>query len=927
MKKLILLIVFVFCCLYHLNAQNTVTGIVIHSDTEKQLSNVSVSIKKENITVFTDDKGYFTLQNLSNGKQLIFISLKGYETQKLPIILNGKSLNLGTILLFEDVIEQQDVSIITITDDELNDDSSTADNISGLVQSSKDTYLRAAAFDWSSSFYRIKGLDSDNGKVLINGIEMNKLYNGRPQWSNWGGLNDALRNQEFSNGLTPSNYNFGGVLGTTNMNTRASEYREGSRISYASSNRSYTHRLMAMYASGLMKNGVAFTVSASKRYADEGFTDGTLYNANSFFITAEKKFNNTHSVNITAIYAQNNRGKSAANTQEVYDIKGIKYNPYWGYQNGKIRNSRVKRVNEPLVMLNHYWNITDKITLNTGFSHQFGEIGNSRIDFNGGSDPSPTYYRKLPNFYLNDSYGPDYENAYKALTNFKNDGQLNWLDLYISNENRNDNGLFVLYEDRNDDKQFNFTTILNAELSENIILTSNLEYKKLDSHNFASVTDLLGATGYVDINKFGDSTKDEYQNDLLQPNRVVKKGDDFKYNYNLFANVYGGFSQLQFTYPKIDFYAAGTIKNTTYQREGLYQNGIFPGDATNPEIPNSLGKSKQLSFFGFGAKAGFTYKISGRHLLDFNSAYISKAPSIRNSFANSRSNNLTVADVSNLNNEKILSSDASYILRFPFVTVKISGFYSRIQDATDIAFYFTGSENLFIQEIVTGINKKHFGVELGVEAQVLSTFKIKAAANIGQYTYDNNPNIALASEISNDSNIAGFDERGIKNYGKASLKNYKIASGPQNAFSLGFEYRDPDYWFMGVTGNYLGNAYIDPSPIKRTTSFVSDDGQFFPDFDPIIAKQLLSQEKFGAYFTLNAIGGKTWRIGKNKYLGFFASANNILNKEYKTGGYEQGRTANYQLEKEDQENGTPQFGSKYWYGRGATYFLNINYRF
>ena len=31
-------------------------------------------------------------------------------------------------------------------------------------------------------------LDSENGKILINGLEMNKLYSGRQQWSNWGVL-------------------------------------------------------------------------------------------------------------------------------------------------------------------------------------------------------------------------------------------------------------------------------------------------------------------------------------------------------------------------------------------------------------------------------------------------------------------------------------------------------------------------------------------------------------------------------------------------------------------------------------------------------------------------------------------------------------------------------------------------------------------
>ena len=127
--------------------------------------------------------------------------------------------------------------------------------------------------------------------MLINGIEMNKQDTGRPQWSNWGGLNDVVRNQELTTGLAPSAYTFGGVLGTTNINTRASQYRRGGRITYSSSNRSYTNRVMASYASGLMEDGWAYTIMAGRRWGDEGFQDGTLYDANSMYLSVEKKIN------------------------------------------------------------------------------------------------------------------------------------------------------------------------------------------------------------------------------------------------------------------------------------------------------------------------------------------------------------------------------------------------------------------------------------------------------------------------------------------------------------------------------------------------------------------------------------------------------------------------------------------------------------
>ena len=935
MKNFITTLLLFFGVIFGTVAQNVIKGVVVDSEKNTQLKGVAINVKKNTANTFTNDNGVFILQNLTNGSYVLEISLKGYETQNFPVELSGTTVDLGTVLLYEDLSEEEDLSTVTLTDDELNDDTSAADNISGLLQASRDIYLRTAAFEFSSSFFRIRGLDSENGKVLINGIEMNKLYNGRPQWSNWGGLNDVLRNQEFSNGLRASDYTFGGILGSTNINVRPSEQRTGTRISYASSNRSYIHRAMATHSTGLSEDGWAFTVAASRREGREGFVDGTMYNATSFFGSVEKKFNDKHSLSFTSITALNRRGKSAPQTQEVFDLRGIQYNSYWGTQDGKIRNSRIKEVSEPILMLNHYWDINETTSLNTNASYQTGNIGNSRIDNNGtkvdgdavdgegnpyivnlgASNPDPTYYQKLPSYGLRQGYS----NIYEIQQNFVNDGQLNWNSLYNANANTNNNGnsSYVLYEDRNDDTQFTVNTILNKDISDDFKLNARVQYTQLTSKNFAEIIDLLGGTGYLDADSFAD-TFDEKQNNLLNPLYIAGTGDVFKYNFNLYSNVVDGFLQGQFKFNKVDFYLATSISNTSHQRDGLFQNGGFP--------ENSYGKSEELNFTNYGAKGGMTYKISGRHIVDINAGYLTKAPNLRNSFSNSRENNNTVE---NLTSEKVLSADASYIFRGPFLQAKLTGYYTKIQDATEISFFFAdgigGDNTAFVQEILSGIDKKHFGAEFGVEAQVTPTIKLKAAGNFGQYTYDNNPNLYLTTENNTRSQDAGFID-GRKDFGASNLKNYKLAAGPQTAYSVGFEYRDPDYWFVSATANFFDNVYVDIAPLTRTSNFADDGGIPFNDYDEDIARQLLQQERFDNYMVVNMIGGKSWKIG-NQYISLFASIGNIFDTKYKSGGFEQGRNANYRQLKEDKSLDIPVFGNKYWFGRGTTYFLSLNYRF
>ena len=104
------------------------------------------------------------------------------------------------------------------------------------------------------------------------------------------------------------------------------------------------------------------------------------------------------------------------------------------------------------------------------------------------------------------------------------------------------------------------------------------------------------------------------------------------------------------------------------------------------------------------------------------------------------------------------------------------------------------------------------------------------------------------------------------------------------------------------------------------------DGLPLNDYDPVIARELLKQEKFDDYLVVNLVGGKSWKID-DYFVGFFASINNILDEVYKTGGFEQGRNANYRELRDDVNNPKRVFGPKYWYGRGANYFVNVYFRF
>ncbi len=945
MSKLYYLLFFIFfwSCI---QAQESTGffGKIIDSKTQNPIPFVVVSVQNTSLMQVTDKEGKFVFEGVSLGAILVLVHSQGYKDALYPLEMTaGKMVDLGNISLQDDQSLDLQSSIITLMDSDFNDENSSSESTSGLLQSSRDAFLQAAAFNWGQARFRVRGLDSEHSTMMINGVTMNKVYDGRPQWGEWGGLNDALRNQEFTLGTAPSDYTFGGILGTQEINTRASIYRPGTRITFSGTNTNYNWRSMATHASGMSKKGWAYVVSAGKRWAQEGYFEGTNYDSNSFFVSLEKKLGSQHALNLTAFYTPNSRAKNSPNTDEVTQLTNPRYNSYWGFQEGKKRNARIKTIEEPIFMLNHYFKINDKTNWNTSIFYQIGTTANSTIDFQNANSPDPTYYRKLPNFYtslyapdegeFSGAFTPDFDNAEKSKAAFLANPQLDWRSLYLANQtpvidgNGNITGYeptrskYVLYEDQVQAETGSVTTNVSAALSENIFMNAGASFKKMKSNNSQVLVDLLGGSYFNDIDAFYEGNQS--QSDLNNPNRQVGVGDKYGYNFNFLATVLDAFTQFKFSYNKVDFYLAQQFSATSYQREGLYKNGIYE--------TNSFGKSGPVAFENFGFKGGLSFKISGKQILVLNAAHATKAPTLRNTFANARLNNAIVNDIESETNSSV---DASYVYRSPKLKARATAYFSKLRNATQISFFYAEgifddgagflNTDAFVSQTLTKLNKKNIGAELSLEYQLTPTIKTTFAAAVGQYTFDNNPKVTLT----NDAAATPENNAPVFDFGKASLKNYKQAGMPQQAYSLGLEYRDPKYWWISANVNYLTNTYIDVAPILRTEIFYKNpaNGFNFPEATEERAAQLLRQEKFDPVTLLNIIGGKSWIIyGKN--VGVFASINNVLNTTYKTGGFEQARNANFREINQDVSSGTPSFGPKYFYGYGRTYFVNLYINF
>ena len=859
-----------------------------------------------------------------------------------------KSTNMRKTLLFtvavlfglrlaaqtaDTTVNQQDVEVPTVIllDSDFDESSTSVNDASTLLHSSRDVFNAIAAFNFGSLRYRVRGNDSKYSDVMINGILMNDPETGRPVFSNWGGLNDAFRNSVLVEGLGRTDAGFGGLGGLTAYSTRASQYRKQISVGYAFSNRSYNHRLNASIGTGEMGNGWYLMAMASARYAGKGYTEGTFYEAASYFLSVEKKINEQHSLDLTFFGAPSQRGGSAPVVQEAYDLSGTNYyNPNWGYQtideNGKqvIRNSRVSHYHQPMAQLTWYWTPNQRTQFNTTAFYFSGPGGQTSLEWGEAPDPRPDYYRNLPSYYEGHSHSSaEYEAQLQAwLDRDPSVTQIDWDGLYNANRGHlftveNANGeegntvtgkasKYILAERHYDKHQMGAATYFKHEFKPNLIMAGGLSVSASRTHYYEMVNDLLGGDFYYDINKYAENQEtDECQVDLNNPNHVAKVGDIISYNYYANRNYGKIWDQIDYLVGNWDMYLGLQFSFTQIWREGLFKNGAF--------ADNSFGRDEMHNYFDPAVKAGVTYAINGRNHIVANMAYIYQAPQFRDIYVSPRTRHTLVEG--KLGSECINAFDLGYQYRSPIFKFRATGYYYTYRNLIwNRSFYCenvyqntTTSANSYTSEfvnfIMTGINQRSVGLEMGAEYKVTPTITLQAAAANGIHVYNNNPIFS----VYDDNNAEAYIQDQV-----AYLKDYHVSSGPETVASLGIRYNDPKNWWVSMNANYLANMYFDISPYNHT-----EYGMLHYAQGDIRIEDVLAQNPLKPAFTLDLFAGYSRRY-KGYYGLLTVSVNNILNnKSAVLYGYDQLRF---------DANNPDMFPSKYSYMYGTNFFINLTIR-
>ncbi|MBR5844263.1 MAG: hypothetical protein IKY75_06760, partial [Bacteroidaceae bacterium] len=519
--------------------------------------------------------------------------------------------------------------------------------------------------------------------------------------------------------------------------------------------------------------------------------------------------------------------------------------------------------------------------------------------------------------------------------------QINWDALYranyLNNESSPNASAHYMVERRHNDlMEAAMNALYTNQLTDKLKLTAGVNAKYGLGMHYKTVDDLLGGNQWIDIDQFAErdfaNNATIVQNDLDNPNRVVKEGDVFGYNYNMHVVKGSAFVDNFWNTRYFDIYYAVALNYTQFQREGLMRNG-------RAEVigAQSKGYGFCAMFIDPSIKAGLTWKADAHNRVYANVLAESRAPLASYSYVAPRVKDTLIPG---LQSEKVLSYDINWVFNYPGVKGRVTAFQTHMIDGTESTGYYNDEFRTYVNHTLTGVDRIFRGIELGVDVELGAGFSIEAAANIGDYRYTDNCIGVMSAE--NGCNLFTGElptdlSETTDIVEKVYTKGMMVSNGPQIASSITLDYFHSSMWFADITLSYYDKNYLDFSPARRTQ--MNMYGGTYPDklgndikYDGYTEEtfyMLGKQERLKGGFLLDASVGKVIYFNRRaQSLNINLSLNNLLNNtSLVTGGYQQSR-----LSRDTKAAGRPiqavdKFPNRYYYAWGFNMYLNVSYKF
>ncbi len=847
-------------------AQKTFKGKVVDAATGESIPGVNIQQEGTTNGVYTDIDGKFTIA-LSKEGYLTFTYV-GYTEKKISFNA-AKGTNLGVIELEQDALGLDEVVVIGVAD--IAKDRQTPVAVSTIkveeiveklgtkefpeiLRSTPSVYATKKGGGFGDSRINLRGFDQRNTAVMINGMPVNDMENGKVYWSNWAGLSDVTSAMQVQRGLGSSKLAISSVGGTINILTRSANKRQGGSLSVRTGNDDYI-KMLASYNSGMMDNG--FSVSTLfGRTSGNGYVEGTKFEGYSYYLALGYRPNDKHDFQFTVTGApQRHNGRGYAPSLSDYIRYGggtdpnIKYNGDYGYRNGEEDTFGGNFYHKPVASLNWDWKLGEKSKLSTVLYASLGRGGS--VGSIGRINGKKSYQLKDENGHVRfddiiawnqgkrvqDFGGGKYNNPYSRAKYdglFMNTGD-NGFPRKMGGKGKygSDNGI----SQRSSMNSHNWIGIISnfdTKLSETLTLDLGIDLRTYKGIHYRRLVDYMGADGYMDFDNInypeGRRITETYAPTIGNVLNVFKNVDDEqKIDYHNDGRVrwLGAFGQLEYQKDDISMFVQGAVSSNSYKRIDYF----------NYKDNDPKRESAWETMLGGNIKGGINWNINEHHNVFGNAGYYLRQPNFRAVFPSYNDNHVN----DDLQNEKVIGLELGYGFRSENIRFNVNLYRTSWADR----FMRKSAEFTIKDNVVTrgtadlqGVEQVHMGVEFDGTLRISDNFKVYGMLSVGNYEYASNVEAAYFDESNKPIVVNGVEQKET-----LYLDGVKVGDAAQVTGKIGFDWKFAKGFKLDLGYFYADKLYanIDADSFNKP----NHDGSLELPSDGLLDGGLSFREDFG----------------------------------------------------------------------------------
>lgn len=758
-----------------------------------------------------------------------------------------------------------------------------------ILKSTPSIYSAKGGGGFGDGRLNIRGFDTNNTAVMINGVPVNDMENGAVYWSNWAGLSDVTSAMQIQRGLGSSKLAIASVGGTINVVTRAADKKREGNVSLTLGNDGYFKSLFS-YNTG--KNAKGWSASfLMSRTAGNTYIDASEFEAYNYYFALGYQPNSKHDFQFTFTGApqwhMQNFQSSIANFIKYgngVDEPNRRYNSNWGYLNGDVMSQSINFYSKPLASINWDWKMSENSKLSTVLYASWGRGGGTGVigSING------TNINSLPKT-------SDGLIRFDDIVAWNQGQNIIWNPSIANNTGINKvnttpgvatrtNGL-TRRASINSHDWYGILTNFQHKINENWSFSAGLDGRYYYGYHPGVLTDLWGNSKYIEKDNLNNPAGYDVtlvQNPVPSANPFVKAVEDK--NQIVYRNydgevLWGGlFGQLEYSNDRISAFVQGSVSEQGFKR---IDNWIIDG-VTMQQGEKVNTKTDMKYIFGYNAKGGVNFNLNENNNIFVNVGYYSKQPNFNAVFnyplTDGRATGSQQIVNKLLTNEKIGSVELGYGYRSSKFNGNVNLYYTSWKDRYQ---RFTNLPNIPIPGTspvqnysrpyanVLGIHEIHMGVEFEGTYKVNDYLSLNGMVSVGDWHYKGNPTGNL------------YDENGtpILFNGKSDVTlafdNVKISDAAQTTAAIGFTVKPVKEFSIFGNWNYYNNYY----------GLVNFNGDYLVASDGTISRNAQKGAlKYPSYNLFDAGLSYAFNLKNGQKLVFTGNVHNLLDTTYISDG-------------------------------------------